>query len=356
MDLFFDLLRVSIGEREGLSRVPSDREWNALMKLATEQALIGVCFFGINRLPKEQMPPQGVLLKWMALANVVRQRNALLNDRCGEVMQKFEADGFCPVILKGQGNALMYPDPAARQCGDIDVWLHGDKKRIVDYVNSIDSKEHFAHIHHIDLDYFKDVHVEVHYALGMTNASPLNKSIYNWFNQLDKTTFPSVTLPNGKNIRMMPLEVNLVYQLCHIDQHFGPGGIGLRQILDYYYLLHQAKSHGVDFQAIKSTVRKLGMLRLAEALMYVLRELFGLGEELMPFPINERTGKFLLKEIMISGNLGKKRRLTSKGSKRRFQQLSKFFYSTRFLPYFPGTFFCYYYRAVYWRMKHYVKE
>lgn len=356
MDLFFDLLRVSIGERGALERVPSDKEWNALMKLATEQALIGFCFDGVNRLPKEQMPPQQVLLKWMALANVVRQRNALLNDRCGEVMQKFEADGFCPVILKGQGNSLMYPNPMARQCGDVDVWLDGDKKRIVDYVNSIDSHEHFAHIHHIDLDCFKDVHVEVHYALGMTNASPFNKKIYNWFNQLDKNSFPSVTLPNGKNIRIMPLEVNLVYQLCHIDQHFGPGGIGLRQILDYYYLLHQAKSHGVDFQAIKSTVKKLGMLRLAEALMYVLRELFGMGEELMPFPINERTGKFLLKEIMISGNFGKKRRLTSKGSKRRFQQIHKFFYSTRFLPYFPGTFFCYYYRAVYWRMKHYVKE
>ena len=78
MILFFELIQVSIGKLDALSCEPSTAEWNALYGMAVKQAVAGVCFYGIQRLPKEQLPPKGLLLQWFALAEqITRSREHL---------------------------------------------------------------------------------------------------------------------------------------------------------------------------------------------------------------------------------------------------------------------------------------
>ena len=72
MSLFFELIQVAIGRRGALSRRPSSAEWNSLYSLSVKQAVAGVCFYGIQRLPKEQQPPKGLLLQWFALAEQIK--------------------------------------------------------------------------------------------------------------------------------------------------------------------------------------------------------------------------------------------------------------------------------------------
>ena len=43
---------MAIGRGDSLSRVPSADEWSALYGLAQKQALVGVCFYGMQRLPE----------------------------------------------------------------------------------------------------------------------------------------------------------------------------------------------------------------------------------------------------------------------------------------------------------------
>ena len=54
-----------------------------------------------------------------------------------KVCRNFEQEGFRCCILKGQGNALLYPDPYMRTPGDIDIYLEGGRKRIMEYVNRV---------------------------------------------------------------------------------------------------------------------------------------------------------------------------------------------------------------------------
>lgn len=110
--LFFELLQVVQGQREVLSHHPSDEEWKDIYELSQKQAIAGVVFSAIDKLSSRgQKPPLALLYEWIALAEQIKQRNALLNQRCIELMGMFAEAGSESCILKGQGNALMYPEP-----------------------------------------------------------------------------------------------------------------------------------------------------------------------------------------------------------------------------------------------------
>ena len=100
---------------------------------------------------------------------------------------------------------------------------------------------------------------------------------------------------------VLPVEVDVVYQMNHIYRHLIDEGVGLRQIVDYYWLL---RNYNVHELSINKTIKELGMKRFAGALMYVMREVCGLERERLLCEPNEKDGKFLMNEIMIAGNFG----------------------------------------------------
>lgn len=345
-ELFFELLRVSAGVDKSLSRTPDAGEWAALFKICKDQALIAFCFDGVNTLPANQMPPQDIIIKWMALANSVRNRNMVINDRCADIMEMLQADGFSPVILKGQGNATMYPNPLARQSGDIDVWLDAGEDVVKKYVEERDPAHHEYNVHHIDYHCFPEVEVEMHFALGKASDNLFSSRFYDWFSRMRLKDYPSVTLPNGRNIVVPSMELNLIYQLVHIDQHFGPGGVGLRQILDYYYLLREAGRRGYDFEEYRNVVSKLKLKKIGGSLMYVLRHVMHMDDSMLPLEIDERHGRFMLREIAEGGNFGYLRRARNAGYSTFGRRLRNLGRNLRFIPYFPGSAFRHYYKAI----------
>lgn len=180
-DAFFELIRVAIGNRVCLSRVPSAAEWSMLYGLAVKQAVAGVCFCGVQRLPKEQLVEMPVQLKmqWFALAESVKQRNDLMNRRCVEVQRMLEAEGMRGSILKGQGVARLYDFNdnvnlndnlgAYRQSGDIDIYVPCGMEKAMRWCREKYGDVEFDYINaHVPI--FKDVEVELHWGLqSMTN-------------------------------------------------------------------------------------------------------------------------------------------------------------------------------------------
>lgn len=125
--LFIELLQISLGEKEQLSQMPSHLEWPALYEESERQAIVGVMMDGLERLPAEQRPPQDVLFQWIGRIQMIKSRNKQLNEHCLELQQILATDGFDSCNLKGQGNALLYPNPLRRQSGDVDIWVRGKK-------------------------------------------------------------------------------------------------------------------------------------------------------------------------------------------------------------------------------------
>ena len=76
--------------------------------------------------------------------------------------------------------------------------------------------------------------------------------------------------------------------------------------MDYYFVVkHELEvKKGSSVREVKKVISNLGMVRFASALMWVLGHVFGLEEKYMLWNPNEKDGRFLLNEIMMSGNFG----------------------------------------------------
>lgn len=325
MDLFFQLIQVSIGRRAELSRVPSAEQWKALLGMAVKQSLVGVCGSGIERLPMVQRPPQQVAMQWAFLVSKIEQRNAWMNVKCGEITELLDSDGFCACVLKGQGMAALYPDPLRRQPGDIDIlcWPKDARadsfymEEIVSYVRSHSNPEKIVY-HHVDMDapfgrmadgrvaYMQesdgnDVGVEVHYRPSWFFSPFRNRRLQRWYLGCRGVVDRS---PDG--LFFVPtISFNAVYILTHIFRHLFDEGVGLRQLLDYYYVVQGICRDGGALGDIRRTLKRLGLYRFCAAVMYVLHEVFGLDEQCMIVPMDSREGRFLLDEIMTAGNFGR---------------------------------------------------
>ena len=109
MDLLFELLQVALGQRNRLSRNPSDEDWQRLFQMAEEQAITSFLFPALEILNKcGQKPPVELLLEWIGLAEQDRSQNELMNSEAARLTALFENEGHRTAILKGQANARLY--------------------------------------------------------------------------------------------------------------------------------------------------------------------------------------------------------------------------------------------------------
>ena len=309
IDIWFQFIRYSLDDTQPLPEDIERMDWAGLFWFCQEQAIAGVVFHTIEKLKNERIEiPREVLLQWFVLSEQIKHHNVLLNKRCVGLVELLKKDGFQSCILKGQGNSIMYPNPYSRNPGDIDLWVFGGRTNVTKYI-----KNRFPHTgtayQHIDFPIFKDVPVEIHYLPIYVNNPFYNRRLQKWFAAREKEQCNHyVDLPDGVGKIPVPtIDFNIVYQLVHIMHHFFDEGIGLRQMIDYYYLL---KSDGGWMEDISDTLKYLNLYNFAGAVMYIMKEVLGLEEKYLIVPVDERRGKTLLNEVLKGGNFGKYSGLT----------------------------------------------
>lgn len=336
--IFFDFLQFCIGSVADISASVKDADWKVLYAIAKKQALLGVLFYGIRRLPKELAPEQKLLMQWMVMAEQIRKQNIRLFQDSVKVCQNFENEGFTNCILKGQGNALLYPDPYMRTPGDIDIYLAGGRKRVMQYINKVCPNQVMRY-HHVDFPVMKTA-IEVHFTPSYMFFPIHNSRMQKWFKEvMDLQCSNVVTLPDGYGEITVPTtSFNVIYILSHLYRHVFTEGIGLRQLIDYYFVLVTSEERRVkNLTALQRELKYLGLWKFAGAVMYVLHEALGLPEAKMIAPIDVNEGRFLLAEIMQGGNFGQyDTRLGSKeneGKLHRYLRMS--LRNLRFVKHYP---------------------
>ena len=319
--IFFDFLRFCIGSAKEIPGSLKEADWKELYAIAQNQALLGVLFHGIRRLPKELAPEQKLLMQWMVMAEQIRKQNIRLFQDSVKVCQNFENEGFANFILKGQGNALLYPDPYMRTPGDIDIYLSGGRRKIMKYVDQVCPNQVMRY-HHVDFPVMKTA-IEVHFTPSYMFCPIHNRRMQKWFEEvMGEQCKHRASLPDGYGeIHVPQVSFNVIYILSHLYRHIFTEGIGLRQLLDYYFVLvkwhtdltnltdskkslPQMTQINTDLDALRHELKYLGLWKFAQAVMFVMKEVFGLLEDRMIAPTDEKEGRFLLDEIIRGGNFG----------------------------------------------------
>ena len=236
--IFFDFLRFIVGSAKEIPDSLKEADWKELYAIAKKQCLVGVLFDGIKKLPAEYVGiEKELLLQWMAESQMLEKANVRLNDAAIQVSEWFRKKGFRTCILKGQGNALMYPNPYSRTPGDIDIWVEGGDKRVISFVRSISPHEKACY-HHIEFPSYKGVEVEVHYRPSFLLCFRHNRKLQKYYERLTEEQFSHrVMMGEQGEIAIPTVEFNLIFQLTHIFSHLMNEGIGLRQLVDYYFVL-----------------------------------------------------------------------------------------------------------------------
>ena len=349
MSVLFYFQKYCLGAKSDVIKVIAGIDWQELYSFASKQALLGLCFEGIERLGKEypeelKQNPIGreLLMTWMGKAQQIRRQNMKVNVVASKLYSMLREDGLRCCILKGQGNALMYPNAYSRNPGDIDVWVNAERDSLKEF-----TKEHFVleddvRYHHLETS-MDGVPVELHFFPCTMNNPIYHARLQKWFKRNANLQCSNVvSLPDGVGEIAIPTtSFNVVYQLTHLYHHFFDEGIGMRQIIDYYYVVNND-----ELLVIRDTLQKelkhLGLWKFAGAVMYVLHEALGLSEEKMIAPMDEKRGKLLLAEILNGGNFGqhftKYGHFTQQGMAKKY--FLKIWRNMHFVRYYPAEALC----------------
>ena len=410
--IFFDFLRFCIGSAKDIPSTLKEADWKELYRIAQRQCLVGILFDGIKKLPAEHIGMEKeLLLHWMAESQMLEKANVRLNDAAIQVSEWFRKKGFRTCILKGQGNALMYPNPYSRTPGDIDIWVEGGDKRVISFVRSISPHEKACY-HHIEFPSYKGVEVEVHYRPSFLLRFWHNRKLQKYYGMVKEEQFSHrVMLGEQGEIAIPTVEFNLIFQLTHIYAHLMNEGIGLRQLLDYYFVVcdfykvyqnfsnpsvslskgsstfspspsssgsgdvtallgarHRYALRLADHQrstpdcagwdrlgVLQKELKELGLWKFAGAIMYIMQEVFGMPASQLIVPPNEKYGKFVLNEVLEAGNFGKHDERNCFGKSQLGHNLQRVYRDMRLVRYFPAEalsepiFRTWHF---YWRLKH----
>ena len=323
--LFFELLQVAVGNRKSLSVSVTDADWHRLFEFCKKQTLIGVGFTAVEKLHAMGVVcPAALRMQWMALALQIETRNALLNEQCRQLTDRYKHDGFVTCILKGQGNCINYPENLRkrRQCGDIDIWtaplcdisvavqtgsndvefaVYNGFRAVREYVrmqHRIDGyfEKPVVRYHHIEAPKIDGTEVEVHFRPCYAHSPLRNWRMQRWFNDHADVCMKNKT---HMGFAVPTASVNVVYQMCHLFSHYFDEGLGLRQLMDYYFALKVWHNDVMEYKDLQSqgmwseglgtavmskeevmaVIRSFGMGKFAGAVMWVLNEVFGGGNE-----------------------------------------------------------------------------
>ena len=250
----FLFLNYCLGKKVDMSMVVANLDWRQLYTFASNQAILGFCFDGINRLGQEypdelKQNPIGrdLLMTWMGAAQQIHRQNLKVNMVASKLYSMFREDELRCCILKGQGNALMYPNPYSRTPGDIDVWMNASREEITEYAKRHFNLEDDIRFHHLETT-MDGVPVELHFFPCSMNNPLYHARLQKWFKRnVDLQCSNVVSLPDGIGEIAIPTTAfNVVYQLTHLYHHFFDEGIGMRQIIDYYVVMN-------DFWKVKES-------------------------------------------------------------------------------------------------------
>lgn len=306
---FLELLRAGLWEIDARLSEYNNIEYEAIMKMAEEQTVVGLVTAGLERVSDVTVPKE-MLLQFIGSTLQIEQRNKAMNEYVAWVIEKLRKEDVYAILVKGQGIAQCYEKPLWRSSGDIDLLLSDtnyEKAKKVLLPLTIDAEDEDKLLKHSGMTMEGGFVVELHGTLHSRVSRRIDKVIEEVQNRIFFGGEVRSWMSGNTRVFLPSPNNDVIFVFCHILQHFFGGGIGLRQISDWCRLLWTYKD-SLNHELMESRIRKAGMMKQWKSFAALAVDTLGMPADAMPLYSSEKKwGKKadkILRLIMESGNFG----------------------------------------------------
>lgn len=347
-----ELLQIISGTREVFSKSLTSDNWKQLYDFSLKHSIPALSFSYLEKQNVKETIDTGLLFNWIGVTSQIEGRNRLMNERSKEITSFLRDLGYNSIIIKGQANNLYYPYKDKRSSGDIDVWVIGERKEIIERVRKRSNLSRIQFLH-VDFRYFKDVEVEIHFSPGILYNYYANKRLQLFFKKYRSNY--NTCIYGFNYLLNVP---NYIMQVAHLYRHLFTGGFGFRHLFDLLFLIKSSNYSREEKRLIINTLESCKLLTFSKSVMYILHKIFGLEESYLIGGIDSKKGEFLLQDVYSGGNFGSYNVKYGNKSKYINNKTMNFLYSTyqssRLVAYYPNDFFwfvVYRISQFFWRLK-----
>ena len=279
--LFFELMQVSVGQLDCVSRFPEPNEWQKFYELAKKQAVIGVCYHGVTKLfDYGLVAPQELSLDWMAEAEEIKEVNRGRTRKLIALQEELQKHHLRSSVMTGPGLTRFYDRELQmlRYTKGIDVYVFGYKNQL-------------------DLSQWADINVRILSELRAGKSRQRNNKLDKWVLQNDDLMFRKA----GEMV-VPSHSATLLIQLTNLYNLFINKRLLMRNLMDLFFVIRFAQGDSRLFQYPKNTleevIKDLGLTRFTRGIMWLLKEVFALDPKILPLEPLEEEGLYLLGQIM----------------------------------------------------------
>lgn len=305
LDVFFELLRAGIWGRAALiSSAPPN--WSDVIEIAKRQSVVGVIYDGVLTLSKEFLPERTHILDLFATTYSIEVLNKQANIAVTQLVSYLNEHGVSSRLMKGQGCALLYPNPLHRQSGDIDLFVGAEQYQFAKELiknKGIDIEKEGVYDAHF---MWRNVPVELHW-LETKLYYPQNNKNFQQICRKEEWENPIVAEIEGQSVEMFNCTFNTFYVFVHLYHHFLQVGVGLRQVCDWMLLLKRYECE-IDWNRLYEYIRAINAERAWNAFYGLAVERLGLQLVKEPKWMQNRNSadiQFVMNDILNVGNFGK---------------------------------------------------
>ena len=272
-------------------------------------------------------------------------RNGLLHQmRLRQILvsavQLLREHGIEPVLLKGFGLALLYPNPSLRQFGDVDLFVGVDKfHKACTLLRTLPGCYNWGEEVDIGRHYnieFGRYPMEIH-RLSADIDDPKAMAVYEPIEHVGLIENPLRVSLDGFEITVPSNEFQVFFTFFHAWHHFLTTGVGWRQMSDVAMALHVY--HGqLNLNKLNQWIAAMHLMQPWQTFGYLMVAQLGLPVAEMPFYDTScrRRAERLYRNVMEVGNFSRNSKFKQHRPKRK---LLRKFHS------FIGIFVDFFYRA-----------
>ena len=249
-EMLLALLRAALHQREvdtSYFEQATAEDWLQCYRLAMRQGVSALAWEGIERLPMEYELPLDVKLSWALKEKKQRGKYQKHCLALNELIQLYAQHGIATMVLKGVGLSRLYPVPAHREGGDIDIYTYSaDKHQMTDdeanrladelmrereaVVEDSLFKKHSCIV-------FRGVTFENHHLFLHVNKCRSIAKAEQWLEE--HIASHEVELLGGEcRVEVPAIAFDKVFVALHAAQHYG-NGLSLKHLCDWTLLAQQ---------------------------------------------------------------------------------------------------------------------